>query len=503
METNKTVIKLERHEWPDEKQERLKREKKLKKQKRLNNFKIILVLVCGLLIGAIFGYNYGNQNIIIDASNDNSKIDAVRSIMENDWFFADQENDLATQLEDKALYGMSQFTDVDKHTTYFTAAEAESFTTSINMNYTGIGVQYTTGDVNIVAKVFADSPAEKAGIQVGDILETVDGVSLTDKTSDEIKELVTGVKGTEVTIGVRRLNEYLELTAVRDDIENTAFGYMIDDDTAYLEIYSFGASTYEEAKTYLQKFQAEGMKNLLLDLRDDGGGYLTSVKNIAGLFLDSDAIVINQISADGSSLITYADGDKIEGINGITILVNGNTASAAEVLTLALKEQRDDVTLVGEQTYGKGTVQVTKSFSDGSALKYTNSKWESSKGVWVNGVGITPDVVIAPQDILAESLLNYSDGEADTYAVDSVSGYVKVVQDALDFLGYQPDRTDGYFSENTMQVLKTYQSANNLDATGIIDEDTYYSLISDVKFLWASDYNYDNQIQACLEILNA
>lgn len=152
--------------------------------------------------------------------------------------------------------------------------------------------------------------------------------------------------------------------------------------------------------------------------------------------------------------------DKYSNIQNIVILTNGNTASAAEVLTLALKQQRDDVTVVGTTTYGKGTVQVSKMFDDGSALKYTTSKWLSPDGTWVNGVGITPDQEVKLHDVFYRSFSNMEDDES--FCVDSVSDSIADAQQCLDYLGYTVDRKDGYFSSETGNALKQYKEEHGL-----------------------------------------
>mgnify|MGYP003681879875 CR=1 FL=1 len=502
MEDNKTVIKLERHEWPDEKAKRLEEEDLLKTEKKAKRFRrsmYVLMLILGVVIGMLIYKNVIVKQPIVVQDN-NEKIAELKSVMENQWFFSDQIEDLDTEIVDKALYGMTDFEDIDKHTTYLSAEEIEAFQTSINMGYVGIGVQYTTtGDLNIVTKVFSNSPAEKAGVLAGDIIDTVDGEKIDDKTSEEIRDLVLGEKGTVVKIGFVRGNEELILSITRDEVVNTAYGKMLDENTGYLEIYSFGTSTYDESKAYLTQMSAEGMEDLIIDLRDNGGGYLTSLISMSGLFLDDGTVAMQQVYANGDVDKIYSKGQTFDNINNIVILINENSASASEVLTMALKEQRDDVTVMGEVSYGKGTVQTTVSFSDGSAIKYTTSKWLSPNGVWVNDIGITPDIEVSLDDVLNETILVLED---ESFKYDDVSIYVKIMQQSLDYINYDVDREDGYFSMNTEMLLKQYQEDNDLEVTGILDKESYNSLIGTVKRLWSMDKSYDKQLQTALGELN-
>ena len=495
----KTVIKLQRHEWPDEKAKRLEEEKNMRRSKRNKRVLSLLILVLGIAIGMlIYRSVIANQPIVIRSADE--KIEQLQSVMENQWFFADQVDDLDTELTDKALYAMTDFEDVDKHTTYLSAKEVEEFETSINMGYVGIGVQYSSsGDLNVVTRVFANSPAESAGVLPGDIIDSVDGVSLEGKTSEDIRDMVLGEKGTVVTIGFIRDNEEIELQIVRDEVVNTVFGKMVDDNTGYLEIYSFGTSTYDESREYLQQLSDAGMQDLIIDLRDNGGGYLSALINISGLFLDDGTVAMQQVFADGSVDLIHSKGQTFSNIHNIVILINENTASAAEVLTMALKEQRDDVVVMGVTSYGKGTVQTTVSFSDGSAIKYTTSKWLSPNGVWVNKEGITPDIEVELDAILNEPILEFGD---DAYEYDEVSDYVKIMQEALDYINYDIDRTDGYFSAESEAALEEFQGDNGLEVTGVLNEETYNSLIAQVKRLWSLDKSYDDQLQAALGELN-
>ena len=340
------------------------------------------------------------------------------------WFFADQVENINTQLTDQALKGITT-NEIDKHTEYMTADEMKKFTDSINRNYVGIGVQFLQANgINIIERVFRNSPADKAGVKAGDIMNKVNGESLAGKTTEEIKNLVQGDSGTEVTIEFIRQEQPIEITITRAAVSATAFGEILSDNTGYLQIYQFGENTTNEVKAYLDDFKNANVSNIVIDLRDNGGGYLTALQGIASYFLPKDTLAMKQVYADGTvEEIRTTDG-MYDNIKKIAILVNKNTASASEVLTMALKEQHKDVTVLGVTTYGKGTVQVSRVFKDGSALKYTTSKWTSPNDVWVNGVGITPDVEVKLHEVMYTTLPKMSD--TDRYAFDSVSDSVNL-----------------------------------------------------------------------------
>ncbi len=493
-EEKKVQIQLEKHLWPDE-----VIEKRRKKRTRILTTAIaISVFIFGFLLGSDF--NSGSP--IISESNSSmeaTKFDSIMGIMESQWFYGSEIENLEEYLLDQALYGLTE-TDIDKHTTYMSREEIESFTTGIDMGFVGIGVQYSVTDgANLITRVFHNSPAEAVGVLPGDMIYSVDGINVVGMESDKIAEMVKGSEGSKVTIEFIRDNEIIEKELVRAPVLNTAYGEMIEDEIGYLQIYQFGSSTADETEGYLELMSEQGLRKLVIDVRDDGGGYLASLVDIASLFLPDNTIVMQQVYANGAIEFSKANKGMFENIEEIVILQNENTASAAEVFALALKEERDDVTLVGTTTYGKGTVQVTHSFIDGSAIKFTTSKWLSPSGVWVEGEGIEPDIEVYLHDVLYDS---YSLIEEETFALDSVDYQVQVVQNALDFLGYELDRRDGYFDESTATALISFQDEFNITSKGIIDKETMEVLMAQVTKLWSLDKSYDAQLQKALEVLN-
>lgn len=495
------TISLEKYVWPDE--AALKEEKKKNKRLKYGLIAVLIVgILCGWLGGSLLPYGFTSslrsmisRSTTMDSS---KKIQEVMDVMESDWFFADEVDDLDERLLDQALTGITT-NEEDTHTEYMSADEMESFTQSINRNYVGIGVQYINTDgVAIVEKVYKNTPAEKAGVQPGDIIHTVDGTDITGYESSEIKALVQGEAGTVVTIGLIREGENIALDITRSEVSSTAYGEMMENDIAYLQLYQFGNGTFEEVKSYLDDL--EGAKGLVLDLRDNGGGYLDSVASVASCFLPKGSTVMSQVYSNEESRVISTSEDQYSSLSPIIILVNENTASAAEVLTLALKDQRDDVTIVGTTTYGKGTVQVSKQFDDGSVLKYTTSKWISPNGTWVNGVGITPDEEVKLDDVFYETFVTMEDDES--YTTDQVSDAIENAQMCLSYLGYEVDRKDGYFSSSTGTALKQFKEEHNLTGDEILDADTFNALRSAVILDWNTTHTHDTQLLKAEEILN-
>ncbi len=466
---------------------------------------VIIVFVGGLVIGSVVPVK-GTERIRESVSNSiasdsDEKFKTILEIMSNDWYFAADIEDVEQRLTDQALAGMTT-NDEDAHTEYMSAEEITSFTQSINRSFVGIGVQFrsTEDGLNIVTRVIPNSPAEAAGVQAGDIIHAVDDVIVDGYSASEIKELVTGEEGTYVSIDVLRDGKDIVFKIQRAEVSSTAYGEVKDNGIGYLQIEQFGTTTADEVESVLTQFVQQGITGLVIDLRGDGGGYLDALDGVASLFLPEGTVYISRTYSDGSTIESKTSGGMIEGIENIVILVNENTASAAEAFTLCMKEQRDDVTVVGQTTYGKGSVQVTKYFDDGSAIKYTNALWYSPNGLNVNGTGITPDVEVLLHDFLYTSYSGMD--EEDSYAVDSVSDYVKEAQIALDYLGYEVDRYDGYFSYATLAALQAYETEHDLTVSDTLTSTVYEAIISSGVYKWTSDEDADTQLAMAMEILN-
>ena len=497
------TIKLKRHLWPEE-VELIETKRKLKKTKLLWAIAACAALLIGWAGGSIFPVKalrpaaQGISSIVPMDADD--KINAIRTVMEQDWYFGQEIEDLDTRLIDQALYGMTD-NEEDPHTSYMSAQEVKEFTESINRNFVGIGIQFMSDNgINLVEKVFKNSPAEKAGVQSGDIIHVIDGTPADGLTTQEIKDLVMGDEGTDVVIEFLRQGEPVVLTITRGQISATTYGKILEDNTGYLELYQFGNGTAKEVREYLDEFRANGVTKLVIDLRDNGGGYLQALEEIASFLLPKGTLVMKQEYAEGIVTEIHAGSGMYENFDGIAVLVNKNTASASEVLTMALKEQRSDVTVIGTTTYGKGTVQVTRSFKDNSALKYTTSKWLSPNGVWVNGKGIEPDETVLLHDVLYRTFAGIEDDAV--WTADQVSETVKDAQLCLDYIGIPCGRTDGYFSEATAEAIRTFQSAHGLNADGRLDKVTYDALISDVTRDWYMTDSHDVQLHRAQEILH-
>lgn len=490
-ENKKVVVKLERHLWPDE----IKEKKKKKRRQILLVSGVVALFISGILIGSQISAMSGS---ITGNSSEFGKLNTIYEILNNRWYFGKEYTDLPVSLIDDAITGMVE-NPYDPHTNYMDAQTALSFTNSLSGSFVGIGVQFYDLDGSfIIEKVFKDSPAEKAGVEPGDIIVKVDGNSVEGFSSKELADVVKGEAGSDVTIEFLRGTETITLRITRNKVLNSVFGYMVGD-IGVIEMDSFASTSAVEWEAYLKEFEANGIKNLLIDLRNNGGGYLDTTLDIASMLLGPDQVVLQQEDKAGKITPYKTSNRKTYTFDEIVILVNENTASAAEVLTAAIKETIG-ASVVGVNTYGKGTVQTSIPFSDGSMLKYTIAQWLTPNGNEINNQGIAPDFVVE----LAPALYVSLPKEFDTvYTYNMVGEPVAVMQKYLDFLGFRVDRTDGYFSEVTLQAYHAYQNQYGIAYSDQLTYDQLLGMFSTVSRYWhENEATLDTQMQKALEVFN-
>ena len=488
MSDKKIRIPVERYEWPDERRQ--------KRQRRMRN----LVITIALIVAFGFGYVVRTAATPLNtaAPTNFERFEAIFNVLKDEWYYSKDLINPEDKLINDAVNGMIESSG-DPHTVYMSAEEVQQFSESIDRGFVGIGVSYFDNNGTfIIERVFIDSPAQKAGVQPGDIIYSVDGVSTVGLTSDEIVDKVRGVENTVVRIEFLRGQDIVPLDITRGIIANTAFGKMLENDVAFLEIYQFGTSTAREVRQYIEVFKQANASKIIIDLRDNGGGYLTSLEDVGSMFVPKDGVLIQQELTSGDKLVSKSTGDIIHPFSEIIILVNENTASAAEVFAAAVEENIGS-TIIGVTTYGKGTVQQQRPFSDGSALKYTVAEWFSPLGNKINGVGITPDVLVAQHEVMQETFTLLEEDEA--YGFDQVHESIRDAQVALDFLDYNVDRKDGYFSEATLTAIQSYLKDNEyIELEAIVNKELLDTLRADVVREWHLNPIKDFQLQKALEL---
>ena len=281
----------------------------------------------------------------------------------------------------------------DSYTTYTDKKQTTTFLENINSAYEGIGCTVATkksGEIYIVS-VFDNSPAKEAGLQENDIILKIDEMNCQEKTSEDIAKYIKQSKKNKIKLLINRNNEEKEITLNRKKVEiPTVDGKVIKEQNkkiGYIEISIFSSVTYNQFRNKLIELEKENIQGLIIDVRNNTGGYLSSVTNITSIFLKK-----------GDTIYQLENNNKREKIKDntsekrtypIAVLMNVGSASASEILASAIKESYHGL-VVGTNSYGKGTVQKTKKLSDGSMIKYTVEKWLTPDGNWINEVGVTP-----------------------------------------------------------------------------------------------------------------
>ncbi len=289
----------------------------------------------------------------------------------------------------------------DPYTMYVPEENMQSMMERSTGNYIGIGVIITNpvdGPGTLITTVYSGGPADQIGVLPGDLILSVDGKDVSGVTDlGYIASIVKGEKGTDVTLGIYRAieGEEMEFIITRDQVNSIEVeGRLIDDHIGYIRILSFSQDSDFEFLEVVKDLTEQGMDSIILDLRDNGGGDYGAILNIANMFIDSQLITYT-IDKDGNKQEQYARGGKL-GLPTV-VLVNEYSASASEMLTGALKDH-DLATIIGETTYGKGSVQAVYTLSDGSGLRVTVAKYYTPGGTSIHEIGITPDEIIEQKE---------------------------------------------------------------------------------------------------------
>ncbi|WP_066065487.1 S41 family peptidase [Neobacillus soli] len=389
----------------------------------------------------------------------------------------------------------------DPYSVYMDQETAQQFSQTLDSSFEGIGAEVGMVDGKIViVSPFKNSPAEKAGIKPNDQIIKVDGKSVEGLDLNKATLKIRGKKGTTVQLEIARkgLKDSLFIDVLRDKIPlETVHASIKEHDgkkIGYIEVTSFAKETAADFKKELKALENDHIKGLIIDVRGNPGGLLDSVDEILKEFVPKDKPFVQ---------IQMRDGKKSRYFSSITekkdypvlVLVNKGSASASEILAGSLQEAAGSQ-LVGETTFGKGTVQQALSMGDGSNIKLTLYKWLTPDGNWIHKKGIKPDIAIKQPAIFATRPI-----QVQTPLVEDMnSEEVKNAQEILKGLGYSPGRTDGYFSPETTVAVKAFQQENNIQETGGIDDRTAAKLEEAAVKEMKKEKN-DLQLQVALRLI--
>lgn len=367
---------------------------------------ILFTFISGLLVGAyvIIRLSTKDGGCLADPKSEVFSFCVALSTIQNNYVIQPV-NDKT--LVEAAIQGMTTSLN-DKHSTYLSADEYHEFEASLSGEYTGVGFYgKNVGGRLMVVTVFKGSPAEESGLAVGDVIYSVDGSTWRDMDYEAMSRKISGPAGSTVTIEIVRNGETVPLSITREKIEAPTVSYKdLPGNIAYANVTVFGENTYGELAAALASARLENKSGLVVDLRDNGGGRLTSLKDVASLFLPEGTTYMIRIGSDGKEDVLQTEKDGLYQNIPIAVLVNENTASAAEAFTATIMAS-DRGTTVGTKTYGKGTVQSVVELPNGSGLRITISRWVTPDRTTIQGNGISPDFVVEPsQDLGIDNQLD-------------------------------------------------------------------------------------------------
>lgn len=356
---------------------------------------LISALATGIIVTNSYKTSNGlNYNELLNDEHLSEFLEVYASVSDN--YYEDVDKDA---LIDTALNAMLDYLG-DSYTTHLNSSETKALEERLAGSYKGIGIEIIGSEIVGVTK---DSPAEEAGLQVGDLLVSVDGTSVGDKSSSEISDLIKNSSNESVSLIINRAGTELTYDVAIADVATKAIAYsLLENNIGYLKMDIFSKTLSSQVDLALKDMESQGMQKLIMDLRDNTGGYLESAEDTANLFLEKGKLIYslenNETKAD------YHDETSACKNYPIVILLNSNSASASEILAAALKDSYSGpILFVGETSYGKGLVQQTYDLSDGSMAKYTSARWLRPNGECINGKGLKPDYEVIKAEMYDEA----------------------------------------------------------------------------------------------------
>lgn len=447
-----------------------------------------IVLSSGVTYGVM---NYtGKSNQVAQGLKDpqfNKLLTAYQTLEQNYY-----QNVKSDTLLNGAIDGMVKSLD-DPYSEYMDPKTAQSFQENISSSFEGIGaeIKAENGHIMIVSPI-KGSPAEKAGLKPNDIILKVDGTSLDNMNVNDAVLKIRGKKGSKAALVIQRSGQTLNVALTRDTIPlDTVDHKMLQDGMGEIAISKFAETTTDEFTKALTDLKGQGMKGLILDLRQDPGGLLNCAVDIGNMLVPDKKVILQVEDRDGKKEVYRSKKEKAD--FPIVVMVDGGSASAAEILAAALHES-GGYPLVGDKSFGKGTVQTTISFSDTSNIKYTMAKWLTPNGNWIHKKGLQPDYPVALPAYANVTVIDPSkELKPDTFSND-----IKSAQIMLDAIGYHPGREDGFYDDKTRDAVLAFQKVNNLPATGTIAGQTADQL---QRLVQEKIKDNDTQLQKAEQVL--
>ena len=352
---------------------------------------VIIIMVIAIMFGFLLG-NIVNFIVFDKSSGDEKELEELVTTYDNivNNYYDDVNKE---ELIDAGIQGMINYLD-DPYATYFSGEASDDFNQELAGSYDGIGIEVMPIRISIsVSKVFDNSSASKEGVKVGDVITKVNDTDINGKTLDEVVSMISGSDSkNKAKITITRDGEELSFELSKGTIEIPVVSSEIYENNGkkigYIKIDMFSSKVYKQFNNALKKLEKKNIEGLVIDVRDNPGGYLSEVKNILCLFLNKKQVLYQLQTKDETEKV-YGTKKSIDRDYPVSVIINDESASASEILASAFKESYGS-RVVGINSYGKGTVQSASDLSSGDTFKYTVQKWLTPDGNWVNDKGVVP-----------------------------------------------------------------------------------------------------------------
>lgn len=404
------------------------------------------------------------------------------------------------ELLDAAFKGM--FEELDDYSFYYTKEELDSFLGGMAAEVCGIGVLVTSDEAGlIISKVYDNSPAKEGGLMQGDIITHASGVFLGGMDIELAKQNIIGAENTPVTITYLRNGAYTELTLTRRKVAIDSGFYQIVEDgkIGYIALHEFNANATEFTQKALSEFDSKGIKDIIIDLRNNPGGGLNELVDMCSLFIPTGPAIHLEYKNPLRFTTLYAENKGEINKYNLAVLINKNSASASEAFSAAIQDTGSGI-VIGETSFGKGTMQNIVPFKIGGGIKITEAEYLSPNGRKVNQIGVTPDV-IAPDKI---STYERADIEPMKYErilkIGDTGKDVLAIEERLRILGILDAVPDEVFGYDTYMATRSFQKATELYPYGVMDYTTQAKLDGMLK---GAEIKSDSSYKKAVEIFKA
>jgi len=461
---------------------------------------LALCVVLGIVIGTFYANHFGGNRLNIVGSGSN-KLNNLLHIVNDQYVDPINMDSLVETAIPQIL------AELDPHSVYISSQDVQSINDDLKGSFSGVGIEFVIREDTIhVQNVIKNGPAERAGLIAGDKIVEVDGKKFVGKevTNQEAMHRLKGPKGSKVSIGVLRYGEKTVKTfnVTRGEIPQhtiTSF-YMIDDETGYVRVNKFGETTYSELLVALARLQAEGMRNLIIDLRDNAGGYLDAAVKMSNEFLPKNKLIVYTEGRKSAREEYRSNGEGQFKDIPMTVLINEGSASSSEIFAGAMQDN-DRATLIGRRSFGKGLVQQQIGFTDGSMIRLTIARYYTPSGRCIQKPYQPGDATDYEQDLLSR----YKHGEffsqdsikhtgpayhtgigREVYGGGGITPDIFVPEDTSDVTSYYRQASMSYlllqfafvYTDNNRQKLSKFSTQQELSAylekQGIVEQFAAY-----------------------------